>query len=262
MASNLVYSFRAPVLASTAVVEMPRSKVPPTADEAPESEVRGPWSAVQGDCVDCTRCVQVCPTGIDIRQGLQMECIGCTACIDACDEVMTRLHRPRGLIRYDSQQAFAGGKTKWFRARTAFYFLLLLVGASVATWALTTVKPASFGVTRMTGAPYIVEPAAVRNQFLVRVVNKRNEPARFTLEVIGAPAGLRVMGNDGPFEVSPLAEEVRPLVLQHARTEYSGSFSIMVRLHNDAHTYRLERKVEFVGPEARLLQEQELDETP
>ncbi|MEY4940159.1 MAG: hypothetical protein RIQ93_1894, partial [Verrucomicrobiota bacterium] len=109
-----------------------------------------------GDCVDCDRCVQVCPTGIDIRQGLQMECIGCTACIDACDDVMTKLHRPKGLIRYDSHASFTGGRTRWWRPRTFLYGALLLVGALVATWALSTVRPANLGVTRMTGAPYIV----------------------------------------------------------------------------------------------------------
>src|SRR4026207_287405 len=82
----------------------------------------------RGDCIDCKACVQVCPTGIDIRQGLQMECIGCTACIDACDAVMTKLHRPRGLIRYDSQEAFTGGRTRWIRPRIIVYFVLLLLG--------------------------------------------------------------------------------------------------------------------------------------
>ena len=123
------------------------------------------------------------PDGIDIRQGLQMECIGCTACIDACDDVMTRLHRPRGLIRYDSQDGFTSQRTLWLRPRTILYFVLLLIGAAVLLRALSTVKPANLGVTRMTGAPYIVDATAIRNQFLVRIVNKRNAPARFVLSL-------------------------------------------------------------------------------
>src|SRR4051812_13956789 len=161
-----------------------------------------------GACVACNRCVQVCPVGIDIRHGLQMECIGCTACIDACDDVMTRLARPRGLIRYDSQKAFTGGRTRWVRPRTILYFLLLLIGTGVATWALSTVKPANFGVTRMTGAPYIVDDAVVRNQFLVRIVNKRSEPARFVLNVDRGPADLRRTGFDTAVEIAPLGELV------------------------------------------------------
>lgn len=210
----------------------------------------------QGDCVACNRCVQVCPTGIDIRQGLQMECIGCTACIDACDDVMMRLNRPRGLIRYDSQKAFTGKRTRWLRPRTVVYGVLLLVGATVATWALSSVKPANIGVTRMTGAPYIVDEATIRNQFLVRIVNKRNEPARFTVEVEGTPVGVRQIGIESMVEVGPLEEMVQPLVLQQPRETYVGPFRFEVRVADVAGRFHLARKVEFLGPEARLLREE------
>jgi polyferredoxin len=210
-----------------------------------------------GDCVACNRCVQVCPTGIDIRHGLQMECIGCTACIDACDDVMTRLNRPRGLIRYDSQAAFAGERTRWLRPRTILYGVLLLIGATVAMWGLSTVKPASFGVTRMTGSPYIVDDATVRNQFLVRIVNKRNEPARFTVSVEHVPQGIRRIGFDGVVEIGALGELVRPLVLQQPRGTYTGPFRFEIRVEDEAETFHLERDVDFLGPEARLLREEE-----
>ena len=212
-------------------------------------EPRG-YDAGAGDCVDCGRCVQVCPTGIDIRQGLQLECVGCTACIDACAPVMAKLNRPRGLIRYDSLVGFAGGRTRWLRSRTGLYFALLLAGAAVGSWALTTVRPASFGVTRMTGAPYIVDGATVRNQFLVRVVNKRNVPARFRIELPGAPSGLRRTGLEDELEVAPLGEVVRPLVLQQGRADYRGRFHLRVELRDAAGTFRLSREVEFLGPEA------------
>jgi cytochrome c oxidase accessory protein FixG len=210
-----------------------------------------------GDCVSCNRCVHVCPTGVDIRQGLQMECIGCTACIDACDEIMTRVKRPTGLIRYDSQKAFNGGRTRWFRPRTILYGLLLAIGASVATWALTTVRPANFGVTRMTGAPYVIDAAAVRNQFLVRIVNKRNEPARFVVRLDHVPADLRRVGFETAIEVGSLGEVVQPLVLQQPRASYAGPFHFEVRVDDAAGRFHLERKVEFLGPEARLLREEE-----
>ena len=210
-----------------------------------------------GACVACNRCVQVCPTGIDIRHGLQMECIGCTACIDACEDVMTRLGRPRGLIRYDSQAGFQGAKTRWIRPRTILYFGLLLLGAAVATKALTTVKPASASVTRMTGAPYVVDETSVRNQFLVRIVNKRNVPARFSVRLEDVPAHLRQVGFERVVEVAPLAELVQPLVLQQPRAEYSGAFDFAVKVEDAAGKFAVERKVEFVGPDARLLREEE-----
>ncbi len=210
-----------------------------------------------GACVACNRCVHVCPTGIDIRQGLQMECIGCTACIDACDDVMDRLKRPRGLIRYDSQNAFAGRATRWLRPRTALYGVLLLIGATVATWALSTIRPANLGVTRITGTPYVVSEDFVRNQFLVRVVNKRNVSARFVLELRDGPANLQQTGFTAAVEIGPLGEVVQPLVLQQPRLAYVGPFHFEVRIADESGTFHLERKVEFLGPEARLLREEE-----
>ena len=186
-----------------------------------------------------------------------MECIGCTACIDACDEVMTRLDRPRGLIRYDSQAAFTGGRTRWLRGRTLLYGVLLLIGATVALWALSTVKPANFGVTRMTAAPYIVDETTVRNQFLVRIVNKSSEPADFVVTVKGLPAGVRQLGFELPVKIGPLGERVQPLVLQQERLNYVGPFHFSVGAADPAQTFYLETKVEFLGPEARLLREEE-----
>jgi polyferredoxin len=225
--------------------------------ESPFGNATDTGSAALGDCVACNRCVQVCPTGIDIRHGLQMECIGCTACIDACDDVMTRLGRPRGLIRYDSQAAFSGARTRWVRPRTIFYFVLLLIGAGVATKALLSVKPANASVTRMTGAPYVVDGGSVRNQFLVRIVNKRNLPARFNVRLDDAPAHVRQVGFEAAVDVAPLAELVQPLVLVQTRAEYNGPFEIEVHIEDVAQSFSIERKVEFVGPDARLLEEEE-----
>jgi polyferredoxin len=201
--------------------------------------------------------VHVCPTGIDIRQGLQMECVGCTACIDACDDVMTRLHRPRGLIRYDSQNAFAGKPTRWFRGRTFLYGVLLLVGASVATWALSTVRPANLGVTRIIGAPYIVSADTIRDQFLVRIVNKRNLPVRFVVSLEHAPAGLVQSGLLQPVDLPPLGEVVEPLVLQQARKDYQGPFALKVRVQDAAGSFHLSREIEFLGPDVRLLRDED-----
>ena len=226
--------------------------------DAKRGEPRGKVGASDvGACIDCTRCVQVCPTGIDIRQGLQIECIACAACIDACDEVMDKVKRPRGLIRYDSTTGFLGGRTRWLRPRTLFYAVMLALGASAATWALSTVRPANLAITRFTGAPYFVTDDAVRNQFLVRIVNKRDVPARFVITLPDAPAGLVRTGLDNGVELPPLAEEVRSLILQIPRHVYQGEFTLTVRLADEAGTFSLERSVRFVGPEKELLDEDE-----
>jgi len=208
-----------------------------------------------GHCIDCNRCVQVCPTGIDIRHGLQLECIGCAACIDACDEIMTKLDRPAGLVRYDSLNGLDGKKTRWLRPRTILYSLLLLVGISVATFAFSTVRPASLSVTRMVGSPYIVSDDAVRNQFLVRVVNKHDVGETFALEVEGAPPELQISGFTEAIEIGPLGEKVVPLILVIPRDAYAGQVHLNVRLVDVNAAYALERKIEFVGPDPHLLRE-------
>ncbi len=206
-----------------------------------------------GACVDCNRCVQVCPTGIDIRQGLQIECIGCAACIDACDTVMDKLGRDRGLVRYDSQTGLGGGKTRWLRPRTLVYAVLMLVGATVATWAATTVRPAALAVTRMVGAPYYLADDGVRNQFMVRLVNKTDAPARFVVTVEAGGQPLTQTGFNQVVELAPLAEQVQPLILQVARADYAGPFTFRVHVTDEAGTYALDREAEFTGPHRSLL---------
>jgi len=152
--------------------------------------------------VDCGRCVAVCPTGIDIRQGLQIECIGCAACIDACDDVMARLGRPRGLVRYDSLAGLGGARTRWARPRAVVYAVLLLIGAAVASWAFSTVRPAAFGVTRMIGAAYYFDAATVRNQFLVRLVNKRDVAEKLVVKLRGAPPEVVQTGLEEAVELA------------------------------------------------------------
>lgn len=207
-----------------------------------------------GDCIDCHRCVQVCPTGIDIRQGLQLECIGCAACIDACDEVMTRLKRPPGLVRYDSLSGLGGTPTRWLRPRTYLYSALLLVGAAVTLWAASTLRPASLSVTRLQGLPYYIETDAVRNQFLVRLVNKSHQPASLHLTASG-PVPLRLSGTALAVTLPPLGEEVRPLIIQVDRVHYTGPFTFLLEARADDLSYTLRREVRFTGPEAELLLE-------
>ncbi len=212
-----------------------------------------------GACVACNRCVQVCPTGIDIRHGLQLECIGCAACIDACDEVMTRVKRPTGLIRYDSLAAFGGGVTRWVRPRTVVYGILLGIGAAVATFALSTVRPASFSVVRLGGAAYFVDRDSVRNQFMVRVVNKRPTPVRFTVTAENLAPGVALAGADAPLVVDPMGEQVHPLVLTASRAHYPGSFRFKVRVRDSTGRFDASRDVEFLGPDAQLLEEEDHD---
>jgi len=142
-----------------------------------------------GDCIDCGRCVAVCPTGIDIRNGLQIDCIGCAACVDACDEIMVKVKQPKGLIRYDSLNGLEGEERQalWRRPRIYFYAFLGLLGLTVATFAFRSRTTYEANILRGQGAPYVVTDGVVRNQLEVHVVNKMPDPATFLLEPI--PAG-------------------------------------------------------------------------
>ena len=153
-------------------------------------------NAPAGDCVDCKKCVQVCPTGIDIRQGLQLECIGCAACLDACETVMAKLRRPAGLIRYDSLAGLKGSPRRFWRPRLALYGTLLLAGLVASSFAISTVRSAVVSFTRLPGAPYYLQDNSVRNQFLLRVFNKRPSENRFQIDLEGeTPQGLVFQGD-------------------------------------------------------------------
>ncbi len=127
----------------------------------------------RGDCVDCTLCVQTCPAGIDIRDGLQLECIQCTQCIDACDAVMRKLSRPTGLIRYSSERALQGTPRTGVRMRLVVYPLLLGVLVIAAGYLLMTRTDGAVALLRTQGAPYIVKQLEPRGETIESVVRLR-----------------------------------------------------------------------------------------
>ncbi len=139
-----------------------------------------------GDCVDCKRCVVVCPTGIDIRNGLQLDCIGCAACIDACDEVMTKLERPKGLIRYDSLNGLQGLPKRFLRPRVYLYAALGVLGLVVATSLLSRRVPFEANLLRLPGSSFTLEAEQreVRNGLELHVVNKRSDTATFEIKPV------------------------------------------------------------------------------
>lgn len=142
-----------------------------------------------GDCVDCNQCVVVCPTGIDIRDGLQMECVNCTQCIDACDRVMDLVGSPRGLIRFSSQDAIARKPQKLLRPRTIVYPLLLCLVASGLAIAIHSKGGFDARILRGKGAPFTInEPRSVLNNFSVRLVNRTHEQQIYRLALQGLPA--------------------------------------------------------------------------
>ena len=113
-------------------------------------------TAKEGDCIDCYKCVAVCPTGIDIRRGLQLECIGCTACIDACDEVMEKIEKPKGLIRYATGNSLKGIALNWLRPRVAIYSVLLIAVVGALLFSVSNRQDIAVTVLRAKDNPYQV----------------------------------------------------------------------------------------------------------
>lgn len=212
-------------------------------------EPRGKPSPSHGDCIDCRRCVQVCPTGIDIRQGLQLECIACTACIDACDEVMVKLGRRKGLIRHDSMNALAGRAFKFLRPRLFIYMALGLVGLSAFAYATQQVKPVIVSVLRMQGAPYFRDEHSIRNNFLVRVANKRSEPHEYRITFDSPLPGLVGTGASAHALLLGPGEEVQePLIMSVPDKDFGGNFEVKVQVRGQSGDVEGERTVPFLGP--------------
>jgi cytochrome c oxidase accessory protein FixG len=144
-----------------------------------------------GDCIDCFQCVKVCPTGIDIRNGTQMECVGCTACIDACDKMMDATGRPKGLIRYASENGIANGKKLTYTGRMKFYTVVLVLLAGLLTFLLVTRKNVDGTIVRAAGMLYQERGEdSLSNLYTIKVVNKTLLDIPITLKIVNGPGRI------------------------------------------------------------------------
>ena len=202
-----------------------------------------------GACVDCNRCVVVCPTGIDIRNGLQLDCIGCSACVDACDEVMDKLHRPRGLVRYDSLNGLQGKPRRIVRPRMLLYTALLAAGLLAATFAFRRHKDFEANILRLPGLPYVVERGEVRNAFELHLVNKHPEAGTFDITAEPAP-GLTFVIASPTVTLASLAEARIPLFVTNDQSAMRGDFAVRLRVHRKGASEAEPTLVtaKFVGP--------------
>lgn len=154
--------------------------------------------AGKGDCIDCKRCVHVCPTGIDIRNGTQMECINCTACMDACDYVMERIHRPRGLIRLASYHSIKKGFKNLINARVIGYSIILIFLVGFQIYLLTNRIPVETTVLRVPGTLYQKQDdGRISNLYNIQFVNKTFDPQKINLRLEGIKDGeITRVGNE------------------------------------------------------------------
>ncbi|MCB9991987.1 MAG: cytochrome c oxidase accessory protein CcoG [Rhodospirillales bacterium] len=152
----------------------------------------------RGHCIDCTACVQVCPTGIDIRNGLQIDCIACGLCVDACNDIMDKVGLPRGLIRYDTDRNIKGEdeKVHFIRPRTIYYTLVLSLVGGLVLFGLLTRAPQELHVLHDRNPLYVtLSSGEVRNGYTINILNKTHEDRHFTLEMAGVEgAEMEVQG--------------------------------------------------------------------
>ncbi|UHQ20064.1 4Fe-4S binding protein [Lysobacter sp. KIS68-7] len=153
-----------------------------------------------GDCIDCTMCVQVCPTGIDIRNGLQYECIACGACVDACDEVMDKMGFPHGLIRYTTQHAVDGKKTRLARPRVFIYATLLLAVVAGFVFGVATRSPFTVEALRDRNTLYRTTAEGIENGYTLKIANKQETAQRFRVRIVSATPEL-VLRNAADIQV-------------------------------------------------------------
>lgn len=222
-------------------------------DEA-RGEPRGKAKdASKGDCVDCNRCVVVCPTGIDIRDGSQLDCIGCANCVDACDDIMARLGRPKGLVRYDSLNGLAGEKRRIIRPRLFLYAALGMIGAVVASLAFQSRTAFEANLLRQRGAPFVVVDEGVRNAFELHLVNKNASP--MTLHVKSLNPALQIVLPRESVTLGSLESLHLPVFVTVPRDGYApkGDVSFEIRSEGSEESPTEIRKVHSVllGP-ARL----------
>lgn len=207
----------------------------------------------QGDCIDCGLCVRTCPTGIDIRNGLQMECVHCTQCIDACDEIMDKIRKPRGLICYSCQESIEGKPHQRFRPRLVIYPLLLTVAVTAFIVVLSLRAPVDVTVLRNIGSPFNLTPdGQVQNTVIIKLVNRTRQPSQYTIEVLetgDTPRDQVKLDASGmPWLAEPLELATHPVLITVPKSVFRyGQYEIKLAV-KEGDIIRKEVQCRLLGP--------------
>jgi cytochrome c oxidase accessory protein FixG len=204
--------------------------------------------AAVGDCVNCYNCVKVCPTGIDIRRGTQLECIACTQCIDACDDIMTKLKKPIGLIRYSSENELRGGVRKIVTARSVVYLIAALVFVSSFVLFFRSSTHLNIVMLRGQGSPFLVSSdSLITNHFTVRL--KHQGGREFKIELQSQDPDVRVTQPISPWKIQH--SEVKNVVFFRFEEKHlmNGSRTFRINLFDHlSPTVVATKEVHLVGP--------------
>jgi cytochrome c oxidase accessory protein FixG len=204
--------------------------------------------AGSGDCIDCQKCVTVCPTGIDIRDGLQMDCVNCTACIDACDDVMRKIDRPEGLIRYASRIGLETGEELRFSPRIIGYSFVLVALISTFLILVFTRSPVETSLFRAPGALFQTMPdGQVSNLYTLKLANKTHQQKRIILKLQNIPGEIKVLGTELIVEPEALAK-TSVLVKLSPEIVTNGRIPLVFGVFDDGKQIETIHTV-FIGPQ-------------
>ena len=207
-----------------------------------------PPSLGLGDCVDCQLCVQVCPTGIDIRDGLQYQCIGCALCVDACDSVMDRMGYARGLVRYTTENALLGKASRLLRPRLVGYSVAVLLMLGLFTTVLLSRVTVGIEAIRERGQLYReVSDDSIENVYTLKLRNMAEVPRRVRLTVEGMPG--MVLAGDTELTLAPAEVLALPVSVRAPEDSASGSQEIVFGIAAlDGSGERSSAKSRFLAP--------------
>mgnify|MGYP000043437702 FL=1 len=202
-----------------------------------------------GDCIDCDMCVQVCPTGIDIRDGLQYECIGCALCIDACDQIMDKMNYPKGLISYSNENTLESKKSHLLRPKSIGYGIVLSLMIGAVIYSLASRVPLGLDVIKDRGALYqLTGMGKIENSYTLKIMNMAEQTREFTLSVIGME-GMTITTvtnfsvESGEVYSLPTSIEVNPKNM----VETNNDIKFIIKAVDD-NTIEAESDSRFLGP--------------
>jgi cytochrome c oxidase accessory protein FixG len=201
-----------------------------------------------GDCIDCTMCVQVCPTGIDIRNGLQYQCIGCAACVDACDDIMDKMGYARGLVAYTTENKLAGGSWTWKRPKLIGYGVAMLTMSLLFVVVLWNRVPLSVEVIRDRGSLYQqLSDGSIENVYRLRIINMDNQPHDFVIQLDGL-TGARVLPEHTVYVSSGEIHDVMLRVLMNPAQLHSMIQAFTFRVSSQDGQLHDESESRFISP--------------
>jgi cytochrome c oxidase accessory protein FixG len=201
-----------------------------------------------GDCIDCGNCVRVCPTGIDIRNGVQLECVNCTSCIDACDSIMTKINKPKKLIRYASYNNINLGTKFSFTPRVIIYSVLLVLLVGAVSVIIATRSDISATIVRARGTLFQQAPdGTISNLYLIKLVNKLPDKINVNLRLEDIPGKIELAGKTNTMLESDEISEIEFFVRINKKELESMKNNIYIGIYDK--DKRLEKiKTTFIGP--------------